>query len=95
MGRRPESHMCRIAVRKDRANNHVGEFDIEFDYQSYTFRGVTHDEEEVRQQVRGTGVGSLPDDDTDTEPKETSTDTLGIDPRLQPRLHGGIHAQAH
>jgi KaiC/GvpD/RAD55 family RecA-like ATPase len=98
MGRRPESNLCRVAVRKDRANNHVGEFDIEFNYESYTFKGVTNGstektaevQQDVRLEVRESGSGSLPDDETDTEPNETRSVHLRGDTPLQPRLHSGV-----
>lgn len=83
MGRAPESHICQVAVRKDRANNHVGEFDITFDYESYTFRGIN---EEVRQQVRAASSGDVPNDDTDSEPQETSEVPVHDSPQLQPGL---------
>jgi twinkle protein len=88
MGRLPDSNLCTVAVRKDRANNHIGEFDIEFDFKTYTFKGVKH--EPVRQQVRATGGGSVPEDATDTEPTQACEDTVHDSSQLQPGLRSGI-----
>ena len=97
MGRVPESHVCTVAVRKDRANNHVGEFDIIFDYETYTFKGVTkyaqekttEPQQDLRLEVRGSGSGGLPTDDPHSEPDKTSQDNLHSEASLQPGLPSG------
>lgn len=84
MGRFPESNEVTVAVRKDRANNHVGEMSLLFDYETYTFRGIDYDA--VRQQVRGNGSDSLPEDDPDTEPEQATEADLHNGTRVQPGL---------
>jgi hypothetical protein len=87
MGRFPDSHEITLAVRKDRANNHVGEMSLFFDYETYTFKGVT-DGTPIRQQVRADGGGTMPEDGTDNEPEQTTEDDVHDSSRVQPRLSG-------
>jgi hypothetical protein len=86
MGRVPTSNLCEVAVRKDRANNKIGEFNITFDPVSYTFKGVTNDQENLRQPLGTDGSGGSTEPDSHTEPSETECDTLHDDSCVQPGL---------
>ena len=86
MGRVPTSNLCEVAVRKDRANNKIGEFNIIFDPVSYTFKGVNNDQENLRQPPGADGSGGSTEPDTHTEPSETECDTLHDDTCVQPGL---------
>jgi KaiC/GvpD/RAD55 family RecA-like ATPase len=86
MGRVPTSNLCEVAVRKDRANNKIGEFNIIFDPVSYTFKGVNNDQENLRQSLGTNGSGGSTEPDTHTEPSETECDTLHDDTCVQPGL---------
>lgn len=94
MGREPTSNLCEVAIRKDRANNKIGEFNITFDPVAYTFKGVTINAKENLRQSPGTDGGGVDArTGTDTESEETECDSLHDDPLVQPGLQSDPQQQ--
>ena len=93
MGREPTSNICEVAVRKDRANNHIGEMTIVFDPVAYTFKGVNYDKEIIRQSLRGESCGSSPRDETDCQQDKTERVQIHHDTPLQSGLSSDTRGQ--
>jgi twinkle protein len=92
MGRVPDSNVCQVAVRKERANNAVGETTIYYDPTTGTFQGVPNgssnsEGSDLRLPLRGGDCDPVPETGTDSQP-ETSCPTPcdhheGDEPRLR------------
>jgi twinkle protein len=83
MGRVPDSNVCQVAVRKERANNAVGEATIYYNPVSGTFQGVPHGSSEkertdLRLDVRSKRGGGIEEPHSYPEP-EASVNLHGND----------------